>query len=135
MNAPGRRYQVVIEVSYAGGTLPPDAAGALQTTLETALATAVETTLAGARPAGHGFGALEFEVSRDPLNVVRVGATVTAASPLAAVARLDAIVDRCLLATGLFEEFDVSGKTLHASPDASSRGASGPPRSWRIQHP
>ena len=55
-------------------------------------------------------------MSSHPYNRVTVAATVRAARPLAALMQLDGALDDALMATGLFEEFDVTGKTLHAAP-------------------
>lgn len=49
-------------------------------------------------------------------NHVTIAAIVDARKPLAAISQLDAAVDDALLATGLFEEFDVTGKMLSAAP-------------------
>lgn len=65
---------------------------------------------------------LSFLVSSDVYDRVIVRATLTATTPLAAMARLDKAIDDALMASGLFEEFDVTGKVLRAAPlDHASR--------------
>ena len=65
---------------------------------------------------------LSFLVSSDVYNRVIVRAALTAMRPLAAMARLDRAIDDALLASGLSEEFDVTGKVLHVAPlDHASR--------------
>jgi hypothetical protein len=59
---------------------------------------------------------LSFTVSPHPYNRVTIGATVQAANPLVAISWLNAALDDALIATGLFEEFDVTGKMLRVAP-------------------
>ena len=105
---PGRRYQVEIEIEYAGRSLPPDTAGTLERSVRAVLDNQTSD--------------LAFLVSSDVYNRVILRATLTATTPLAAMARLDKAIDDALLASGLFEEFDATGKVLHAAPlDHASR--------------
>ena len=98
----GRRYQVEIEIEYAGRSLPRDTAGTLERSVRAVLGNQV-------------FG-LSFLVSSDVYNRVIVRAALTATTPLAAMARLDKALDDALMASGLFEDFDVTGKVLHVAP-------------------
>jgi len=104
---PGRRYQVEIEIEYAGRSLPRDTAGTLERSVRAVLDNEASD--------------LSFLVSSDVYNRVIVRATLTATTPLAAMARIDRALDDVLMASGLFEEFDVTGKVLHVAPlvDAS----------------
>ena len=55
-------------------------------------------------------------MSPDAISIVTVRATVDAANPRAALAMVDEALDRALMTTGLFEEFDVTGKVLRVAP-------------------
>ena len=59
---------------------------------------------------------LVVTMSPDSVSVVSVSATVDAVNPRAALALVDEALDRALMTTGLFEEFDVTGKVLRAAP-------------------
>jgi 5-carboxymethyl-2-hydroxymuconate isomerase len=59
---------------------------------------------------------LSFAVSSHDRAIVSVRAILRATSSLDAVTRLDTSVNSTLMASGLFEEFDVSGKVLRAVP-------------------
>jgi hypothetical protein len=98
----GRLYRTSVELRYAGGTLPEDA--------RTALADAIRADL------GDEQRAVSFTVSPQPFDVVIVESTVREQTPVGAIAWIDAAVDRVLVRTGLFEEFDVTGKVLHVAP-------------------
>jgi len=98
----GRLYRTSVELRYAGGTLPEDA--------RTALADAIQAEL------GDEQGEVSFTASPQPFDVVLVEWTVREHTPLGAIAWIDAAVDRVLMRTGLFEEFDVTGKVLHVAP-------------------
>lgn len=60
---------------------------------------------------------LSFTVSSHPYSRVTIGATLVENSPLAALTRLDSALDDSLMATGLFAEFDVTGKVLRVAPN------------------
>jgi hypothetical protein len=45
-----------------------------------------------------------------------ISVTLTADRPLAAITRLDGALDDSLIAAGLFEEFDVTGRVLQVTP-------------------
>jgi len=98
----GRRYHAEIEIVYVGGPLPGDAYESLTGALRAAV--------------GNETSGLSFAVSQHPYNRMTVGATVEVTSPLAAIMRLDRALDDALMAIGLFEEFDVTGKMLRAAP-------------------
>jgi hypothetical protein len=92
-------------VTYLGGTLPPDG--------YQALADAVRAVAQGD---------VSCAVAPGAYDVFVVTSAVRAPNPLEALAGLDAALNRGLLATGLFEKFDVTGKVLYAGP-AESAGA------------
>ncbi|HEU5110829.1 MAG TPA: hypothetical protein VFT95_19995 [Micromonosporaceae bacterium] len=94
-----RRYRTRIRLTFLGGTLPPDS--------YQALADAVR----GAAP-----GDVSCAVSTDAYDAFVVTAAVRAANPLDALTGTDAALTRALLSTGLFEEFDVSGRVLYSGP-------------------
>jgi hypothetical protein len=98
----GRQYHVIIEISYTGGRLPNDAREALTSVMETVI--------------GDGVSDLSSTVSRHPYSVLTVRATVRGTSPVDAVTRLDTSLNQSLLAIGIFEEFDVTGKVLRVAP-------------------
>ena len=104
----GRRYQVEIEIEYAGRSLPRDTADMLERPVRAVLDNQASD--------------LSFLVPSDVYNRIIVRATLTATTPLAAMARLDRALDDALMASGLFEESDVTGKVLHVAPlDHASR--------------
>jgi hypothetical protein len=55
-------------------------------------------------------------VSPDSVSIVTVSATADAANRRVALAVVDDALDRALMMTGLFEEFDVTGKVLRVAP-------------------
>ncbi len=55
-------------------------------------------------------------MSPDAGSILTVSATVDAANPGVALAVVDDALDQALMMTGLFEEFDVTGKALPAAP-------------------
>jgi hypothetical protein len=60
---------------------------------------------------------LSFAVSSHSYSRVTIGATLVENRPLEALTRLDSALDESLMATGLFEEFDTSGKVLRVAPN------------------
>jgi hypothetical protein len=94
-----RRYRTRIRTTYLGGTLPLDG--------YQALADAVRAVAPGE---------VSCAVAPDAYDVFVVTSAVRATNPMDALAGLNAALDRALLSTGLFEEFDVSGKVLYAGP-------------------
>ncbi|MGK5556787.1 hypothetical protein ACSNOI_34775 [Actinomadura kijaniata] len=98
----------LIEIRYAGGQRD-DARVALAATL-----------------AGWGV-ADSLDVAAGPGNTVLVRAVLEDASPLAALTALDGALGDALLETGLFGEFGVSRRVLHAAVGATPRRtAAGP---------
>jgi hypothetical protein len=65
---------------------------------------------------GPAAAGLEFRVSSAARDVVAVGVTLRASNSVDAIADAVAAVDRALMRTGLFEEFDVTGKVLDVAP-------------------
>jgi hypothetical protein len=117
MSPRGRRYHVVIEIAYAGGGMASDARRALIAMMGTVVGDAVSD--------------LSFTVSSQPYDVLTVCATVRATSPVDAVTQVDTSLDQSLIETGLFEEFDVTGKVLRVAPlELAERIRSGP-TAWR----
>jgi hypothetical protein len=98
----GRRYCVLIEMTYAGGRLDDDPRQMLT----------AEINVPGARADRD----LVVTMSPDAVSIVAVSATVDAANPRAALALVDEALDRALMTTGLFEEFDVTGEVLRVAP-------------------
>lgn len=98
----GRRYCVLIEITYAGGRLADELRQMLT----------AEIRVPGTR-AGRN---LVVTVSPDSVSIITVTAAVDAANPRAALAVVDEALDRALMTTGLFEEFDVTGKVLRVAP-------------------
>jgi hypothetical protein len=97
-----RRYCVIIEVTYAGGRLADD---------RRAMLTA-QINLPGARASKD----LAVTASPDAVSILTVSATVDAANHRVALAVVDEALDQALMMTGLFEEFDVTGKVLRVAP-------------------
>ena len=99
-----RLCHVLLEVIYLGGRLADDAYEALAAALRAIMPGEVSCTVAtGLR------------------DVLKVNVTVRAPHPVAALAEVNAALDRALMSTGLFEEFDVTGKTVHAAPAETSK--------------
>jgi hypothetical protein len=94
----GRRFWVRLAVRFVGGVLVPDDRAAIE------------------RAVVDSVGAAAVTVSAELFDVVEVAAEVRAATAVDAVAELDRSVDAALLRTGLFEQFDVSGKSLDVRP-------------------
>ena len=89
-------------MTYAGGRLEDDRRQMLT----------AENNVPGARANRD----LVVTMSPDAVSIVTVSATVDAANPRAALALADEALDRALMTTGLFEEFDVTGKVLRVAP-------------------
>jgi hypothetical protein len=99
----GRQYRAEAEITCTtAGTLPDDARDALTTAI--------------ARGLGSDAPGLSWSVSPGPYSRLKLTVTLTADRPLTALTRLDAALDDSLIATGLFEEFDVTGRVLQVAP-------------------
>jgi hypothetical protein len=98
-----RSYRAVVEATYLGGRLPDEAYAALTSALPAYVSCTLTPGL---------------------LDVVIIGAEVRAPNPLEALATVNGDVDRALLATGLFETFDITGKTLRVRPATATGDAS-----------
>jgi hypothetical protein len=98
----GRRYHAAIEIVYTGGLLPSGACESLISAVGAAL--------------GEKIPDLSCTVSSHPYSRVTISATLVENRPLAALTRLDSALDESLMAAGLFEEFDVTGKVLRVAP-------------------
>jgi hypothetical protein len=93
---------VVIDIRYVGGRLPDDASDALTSTISSVV--------------GDDVSHLAFAASSHPFGVLTVRATVRASNPVDAVTRLDTALNQSLMATGLHEEFDATGKSMRVVP-------------------
>lgn len=98
----GRGYRVFIELKYTGGAVPSDATDALREAM--------------AAVCGEAIQGMSLMASSRDASVVVLNATVRESNSLKAMAMVDGLLDRCLLATGLFEEFDATGKVIHVAP-------------------
>lgn len=99
----GRLYRVLAELTYAGATLAPDA---------------LDAFVQQVRRTG-GLGEPAFGLRASGQHTVLVTATVRQTDPVAALADFNGALDRALL-TGLFEEFDVTGKVMRLAPAESA---------------
>jgi hypothetical protein len=103
----GRQYEVIIELTRPADDDPTDSLESLRQALSSRVDTRQCELVFAAQPGG----------------VVRVEAVLRAATPLEAAARVDRLLDDALIWTGMFEEFDVTGKRLYSAPlDISRRG-------------
>jgi hypothetical protein len=114
------RYHVIVEITYVGGREPlPDHSRA---SLAAALAEALS-----AEGREHNFTAADVAMADTPAeyrsrSTVTLSATLQKArpsgmtNPLEAMTRFDQSLDRALLVSGLFEEFEVSRKVLRVAP-------------------
>ncbi|MFL6077966.1 MAG: hypothetical protein ACJ73S_31765 [Mycobacteriales bacterium] len=116
------RYHVIVEITYVGGREPlPDHSRA-------SLAAALTEALS-AEGREHNFTAADLAMADTPAayrsrSMVTLSATLQKArpapggmtNPLEAMTRFDRSLDRALLASGLFEEFEVSRKVLRVAP-------------------
>jgi hypothetical protein len=103
------RYRVTVEVEHLahGDPLTEDAASSLEA-----------ATLRRLRTSAPGW-TVEVALARRHPNMVLADATLggkTLASPLDALTRLDMALVGALGDTGLFEEFDVVRRIVHAAP-------------------
>ena len=69
-----------------------------------------------ARAIGREASGLSWSVSSDRYSRLAVRLMLVAERPLAAITRLDGALDDALFATGLAEEFDVTGRVLQVAP-------------------
>ncbi|MGH3503575.1 MAG: hypothetical protein ACRDQA_22155 [Nocardioidaceae bacterium] len=103
-----RRFDAAIGVLYVGGALPSDCYEALTSAVRAALVDkAPDVSLTCS--------------SRDHSSVT-VSAVFRAANPVEAISWLNNVLDDALHDTGLFEEFDVTGKQLRVSPCMAMAG-------------
>jgi hypothetical protein len=98
----GRQYRAEAEITYTVGTLPHDVCESLTS----ALAGAMGSEITG----------LSWSVSSDPYSRLRLSVTLVADRPLDAITRLDRALDDSLIAAGLSEEFDMTGRVLQVAP-------------------
>lgn len=98
----GRRFFVVVEVTYIGGTLADDAWEALSSAIR--------------RSVGDDVLGLSLVRSTHRQTDVILEVQVRSANPLEAITQLSGAVDQSLMSVGHFEEFDVSGKVLRIAP-------------------
>ncbi len=101
-SATDRRYRIEVEVEYAGRSVAPETVSSLDRAIR--------------RLIGGQATDITLTVSPDAYSRIAVQGIITATIPLAALTWLDKVVDDALAETGFFEEFDISGKVLHAAP-------------------
>jgi hypothetical protein len=104
----GRGYRVSIELKHAGGAVPSDATDALREAI--------------AAVCGEAIRDMSVMASSHDASVVAFNATVRESNSVKAIAMVDGLLDRCLLATGLFEEFDATGKVIRVAPVERAEG-------------
>jgi hypothetical protein len=102
MPEPGRKYCAIAEIAYGNGPLPDEVRDVL-----------VDAVRHAARYTVHD---LTFALSTDPNTVVTVAGVAADTSPIRAAGLLETALDRALMTTGLFEEFDMSGKVMKVGP-------------------
>ena len=98
----GRGDRATIQLSYTGGGIPADRREALENEVRNLAAGVLDR--------------ISVSFSEDLYTAVTLSASIRAASPLKALVRMDTLLDDALMATGLFENFDVTGKTLGVAP-------------------
>jgi hypothetical protein len=97
----GRLYSAHLKTGYAGGRLPDE--------VHEAVAAEIGVRGGDARD-------LVVTVSDGPRSVLAVSATIEAGNRRSALAAADEAVDGALAATGLLEDFDITGKVLWVAP-------------------
>jgi hypothetical protein len=110
------RYDVVVELAYLAGRecLPEDARTALQLAIaaEFSAERNVDVKLANLSTAQGRGGVVEVRATLHGIGLTDL------ISPIDAITRVDTAVDRSLMRLGLFEEFNVAGKSLRVAPNA-----------------
>jgi len=96
----GRIFCVVTELTYLAGTIPPETLAAVTASVRRS----------------ESLWDLAFGVRAADRDTVLIAATLRQTDPVAAITEVAGVVDRALLTTGLFEEFDVTGKVLRVAP-------------------
>jgi hypothetical protein len=97
-----RTYKARVEVTYLGGSLSDDSVDALTVAVSDALGdTAKEISLG---------------ITTKHYDKVALSAIVRGGNSLEAITLLDGTLDDAIFRTGLFEQFDVSGKQLEVAP-------------------
>lgn len=104
----GRGYRVFIELEHTGGPVPGDTTDALREAM--------------AAVCGEAIQGMSLMASSRDASVVILTATVRESNSVKAMAKVDGLLDRCLLATGLFEEFDATGKVIRVAPAERAEG-------------
>lgn len=100
--ARGRMYWVLIEITYAGGRIPDH--------VREMLAAAIQV------PGRRGGWLVEMTVLPGSRSVLAISASLPANRPSAALGTVEQALDLALMSTGLFEEFDVTGKVIRVAP-------------------
>lgn len=103
-----RSYRVRIRLPHLDGTLPAGTHHALVTALR--LATN---------------GELSRTVAAGDYDSLVTSATIRSSNTVDALVHLNRALDRALVTAGIFVEFDVSGKTMRASPTQSTTDVHG----------
>jgi hypothetical protein len=97
-----RSFAAVVRVTYLGGSLPADTQAALTSALR--------------RRAGDLISELEVDKLPGVYETAYITAVVRAGTPVEAIDALVRAVDGSMLDTGVFEEFDATGKVLQVAP-------------------
>lgn len=98
--AEGRSSWVLIEIIYAGGRIPDH----------------VREMLAAAIRVPRRRGGWPVEVTVLPGSGSVISASLLASKPSAALGAAEEALDQALMSTGLFEQFDVTGKVIRVAP-------------------
>jgi lipid-binding SYLF domain-containing protein len=105
MTEKGRRqFRVGVRVSYAGGSLAEEDRQALR------------HALFGVAP---GYS---LSVSSGLYDAVEIAGTLYEENALRAAGQANRVLDEALMRTGLYEQFDVSGKSLEVQPAERADG-------------
>lgn len=107
-----RRFRVELHVAYLGRTLATDDRRALEHALQGSGSDFVTDR--------------HMSVTEDPYNAVEMVAEVQARNAVDAAGLTNQALDEALLRVGLFEQFDVSGKSLVIRPGDQAE-SDGPP--------
>lgn len=100
-SAPGGAFRVRVRIAYTSGTLAAEELAALETDV---------------RKVADWARGVVVTVDRGQFDVVAVGANVRARSHEAAIERMWTALDTALVDSGLFQSFDVAGRSVFAVP-------------------
>ena len=101
-----------MEITYLGGSLPEEAVDALTAAVSGAVTGAVSE--------------LQFSVITHLYDKILLSTKIRSGSSLEAITYLNTEVDEAMFRTGLFEQFDVTGKQFEIAPLETYRERSSP---------